>query len=156
MLVTAVYTLIVAAALFFARHGIVDIFGASGEDAALVLIFCQFLAISYVFTGGLFVANAAFNNLGYPLLSTLFNWGKATLGTIPFVWAGARLGGAEGALAGFAIGAVPFGIAALIVCRQIIDRLSARSGRATTSSSWWSALTGAHRRAPATGHQEAG
>jgi putative MATE family efflux protein len=155
MLVTAAYTLFVAALLFFARYGIVDIFGASGEDAALVLFFCQFLAISYVFTGGLFVANAAFNNLGYPLLSTLFNWGKATLGTIPFVWAGARLGGAEGALAGFAIGSVPFGIAALIVCRQIIDRLSARSGR-TTSSSWWSALSGAHRRAPATGHQEAG
>jgi Na+-driven multidrug efflux pump len=140
--------------LFFARYGIVDVFGATGEDAALVLFFCEFLAISYIFTGGLFVANAAFNNLGYPLLSTLFNWGKATLGTIPFVWAGARLAGAEGVLAGFAIGAVPFGIVALIVCRRIIDRLSERSGRPT--SSWWSALSGAHRQSPAASRQEAG
>jgi putative MATE family efflux protein len=153
MIVTAIYTLIVSAVLFLARHGIVDIFGATGEDAALVLFFCQFLAISYVFTGGLFVANAAFNNLGYPLLSTLFNWGKATLGTIPFVWAGAELGGAEGALAGFAIGAIPFGIAALIACQRIIDRLSGRSGRERRS--WRSALSGAHRHAPAPSRQEA-
>ncbi len=149
MILTAGYTLIVAAILFLSRHGIVDIFGASGEDAALVLFFCQFLAISYIFTGGLFVANAAFNNLGYPVLSTLFNWGKATLGTIPFVWAGAQLGGAEGVLAGFAIGSVPFGIAALIVCRRIIDRLGAQSGRVAGLGSWWSALAGAHRHRPA-------
>ena len=35
------------------------------------------------------VAAAAFNNLGRPGLSTWFNWGKATLGTIPFATAGA-------------------------------------------------------------------
>ena len=42
--------------------------------------------------GAQFVANAAFNNLGRPNLSTWFNWGKATLGTIPFAWYGAGLG----------------------------------------------------------------
>jgi hypothetical protein len=28
-------------------------------------------------------ANAAFNDLGYPMLSTLLSWGRATLGAIP-------------------------------------------------------------------------
>ena len=43
-----------------------------------------------MFHGALYVANSAFNNLGFPLLATAFNWGKATLGTIPFAMAGAR------------------------------------------------------------------
>ena len=38
--------------------------------------------------------------LGYPTYSTVFNWGRATLGTIPFVWAGAQVWGAEGVIAG--------------------------------------------------------
>ena len=59
----------------------------------------------------MFVANAAFNNLGSPVASTLFNWGKATLGTIPFAMIGANLAGAKGALTGQALGAIIFGIA---------------------------------------------
>ena len=50
----------------------------------------------WFFIGLLFVANASFNNLGFPLLSTLFNWGRATLGTMPFALIGARYGGPEG------------------------------------------------------------
>jgi MATE family, multidrug efflux pump len=124
MIVTAVYTLIVSTVLFAARDMIVAFFGASGEDARLVLFFCEYLAITYIFGGGIFVSLAAFNNLGYPVRATLFNWARATLGTIPFVWVGARLGGAEGALAGFAIGAIPFGILALFMVNRTIDRLA--------------------------------
>jgi len=136
MILTAAYTVIVSALLFLGRDAIAAIFGASGDAARLVVFFCEFLAISYVFTGGLFVANAAFNNLGFPVLSTLFNWGRATIGTVPFVWAGASWGGAEGALAGFAIGAIPFGIAALIVCRRIIDRLGKEQHGASRWPFW--------------------
>jgi hypothetical protein len=36
----------------------------------------------------------------------VFNWGRATLGTIPFVWLGARNSAPQGVLAGQAAGAV--------------------------------------------------
>ncbi len=61
-------------------------FSAEGLAAELIALFCTWLAASFFFSGGLFVANASFNNLGHPLLSTFFNWGRATLGTIPFAW----------------------------------------------------------------------
>lgn len=124
MMVTAGYTIVVSAVLFVTRDSIVSFFGASGDDARLVLFFCQYLAITYIFSGGLFVSAAAFNNIGYPLRAMLFNWGRATIGTIPFVWVGARIGGAEGALAGFAIGALPFGLLGLFAVSRTIDRLS--------------------------------
>lgn len=125
MIFTTLYTLAISAVLFLARNEIAAAFGASGEDAELVVFFCTFLSVTFIFSGGLFVANAAFNNLGFPLLSTLFNWGRATLGTFPFVWLGARLAGADGVLAGFALGGIPFGLIALFVCYRVIGRLGA-------------------------------
>jgi hypothetical protein len=63
--------------------------------------------------GLLFVANASFNNLGFPLLSTAFNWGRATIGTMPFALAGAHYAGPRGAIVGVGIGSVAFGLAAI-------------------------------------------
>jgi hypothetical protein len=76
-----------------------------------------------LFTGALFVANAAFNNLGYPLLSTVFNWGRATLGTIPFATAGAAFAGAQGVATGYALGSVVFGVAAVVTAFYVVARL---------------------------------
>ena len=84
--------LIAWAALALAQDLVVRIFFAHGVTAELVHLFCSWLAAGSLFTGALFVANAAFNNLGYPVLSTAFNWGRATLGTIPFVAYGAHFG----------------------------------------------------------------
>jgi MATE family, multidrug efflux pump len=124
MIVTAAYTMIISGLLFAGRYSIVAFFGAEGESADLVLFFCEYLTITYLFGGGIFVSVAAFNNLGFPMRATLFNWARATLGTMPFVWVGARVGGAEGALAGFAIGAIPFGIISLYVVNRTINRLT--------------------------------
>ena len=145
MVVTAIYTLVVSLLLFLGRDAIVAFFGASGDTARLIVFFCQFVAISYFFSGGLFVANAAFNNLGFPLMATLFNWGRATLGTAPFVWAGAKVGGAEGALAGFAIGSIPFGIVALYVSRRVVDHLN-EENRRSPALTFWRALLAAFPR----------
>ena len=71
-----------------------------------------------------FVANAAFNNLGAPYLSTVFNWGRATLGTIPFVTFGAAHFGPEGGYAGIIAGAALFGVAAIGAAYLVIARLS--------------------------------
>ncbi len=122
---TLIYCLAVWAILALAAPLIVDIFGASGESALLIETFCTIVAGTFLFNGALFVANAAFNNLGFAFYATIFNWGRATLGVIPFVWLGNRLGGAEGILIGWGLGAVVFGIAAAIVAFRCIDRLQA-------------------------------
>jgi Na+-driven multidrug efflux pump len=124
-LLIAVYVLVVWLLLALARHGVVALFGiADVRAAALVEFFCLFIAGSWVFHGLLFVANAAFNNLGFPLLATGFNWGKATLGTVPFATAGAAWWGAEGALAGQGIGAVLFGVGGVWAAYRAVGRLA--------------------------------
>src|SRR5690606_29462531 len=91
-----VYVILMWALLAIFANQIAAIFGATGEARELVLFFCYFAAGSFLFNGMLFVANAAFNNLGFPTYSTVFNWSRSTLGVIPFVWAGAQLYGAKG------------------------------------------------------------
>lgn len=107
------FVALVAGALFLGRDGIVRVFGMEGAAAELVHFYFTFLGLAYAFHGAQFVANAAFNNLGVPTWSTASNWAKATLGTIPFVWLGAHLGGPEGAFVGQGVGAVLFGTAAI-------------------------------------------
>jgi putative MATE family efflux protein len=125
---TLVYVVAVWALLALFRHPIAGLFGATGEAAALIVFFCLFAAGSFLFNGALFVANAAFNNLGYAGYSTIFNWGRATLGVIPFVWIGAQSFGAVGVIAGWGLGAVVFGTAAMVVCLRLLRRLERDGG----------------------------
>lgn len=116
------YSLLVWLVLFVAQEAIIQMFGASGETADFVRFFCSWIAGSSIFLGFLFVSNAAFNNLGHPTYSTAFNWGKATLGTIPPVMLGTYWAGAEGALAGQAVGAMIFGVVSIWACFRVINR----------------------------------
>jgi putative MATE family efflux protein len=109
--------------LVLCRHWIVQIFALTGAAAEGVVFFCWISGPMWFFIGLLFTANAAFNNLGYPFYSTALNWGRATLGTVPFAWVGARLNGYEGALAGVALGSVVFGVAAALLAFRAIGRL---------------------------------
>lgn len=62
-------------ALMAALSGpIVSAFNLTPEGAAIVTAFTHWAAGSFIFTGALFVANATFNNLGRPLISTASNW----------------------------------------------------------------------------------
>ncbi len=99
-------------------------FSLEGQAALLLQAFCSWLAAGFFFAGALFVANAAFNNLGHPLWSTGFNWARATVGTIPLAWWGAHYGPVE-VLAGQALGTAVFG--ALALC--IAFRLTASLGK---------------------------
>jgi Na+-driven multidrug efflux pump len=130
LLFSLLTVLLAWAGLFLAQGLIIRAFDAHGETAELLRFFCVVVAGSWVFHGALFVANSAFNNLGFPLLATGFNWGKATIGTIPFCWLGAKWGGAEGALLGQAVGALLFGVACVVVAYRCVDAL-ARKGQAT-------------------------
>lgn len=106
-----VYCLLAWAILFLARHQIAGLFGVSGPTAAYVAFFCTISGVVWLFLGFLFVANAAFNNLGFPLYSTAFNWGRATIGTVPVAWLGAEWGGVEGSMLGVMVGSIVFGLA---------------------------------------------
>jgi hypothetical protein len=80
--------------------------------------------VAWVFLACLFVANVSFNNLGFPVLSMAFNWARATLGTIPFVTVGARYGGVQGGMLGFALGSAVFGLIAVATAYAVTWRLA--------------------------------
>lgn len=107
------YALFAWAALALAAPALVAAFEAKGASADYVTFYCRFGVSAWVFLACLFVANTAFNNLGFPMLSMTFNWGRATLGTIPFVTLGARFGGVKGGLIGVALGCAVFGLFAV-------------------------------------------
>ena len=79
-LVTAVYVVVVWAALIAFRGPLTGLFELTGTAADLFVFFCLVSGGVWFFTGLLFLANASFNNLGFPFLSTFLNWGRATIG----------------------------------------------------------------------------
>lgn len=97
-------------------------FSLEGPAAMLLQAFCSWLAAGFFFAGALFVANAAFNNLGHPLWSTGFNWARATVGTIPLAWWGAHYGPVQ-VLAGQALGTAVFGALAMWVAFRLTASL---------------------------------
>ena len=99
------YVLFAWAVLALAEPALIAAFEAKGESAQYVAFYCRYGVVAWVFLACLFVANVSFNNLGFPVLSMAFNWARATLGTIPFVTVGARYGGVQGGMLGFALGA---------------------------------------------------
>jgi len=122
LLVTTLYTLTVCLILYLVQDFVIESFSLQGDAAIIVAAFCTYVAFSFIFNGAQFVANTSFNNLGKPLYSTALNLGKATLGTLPFVYFGSLWFGALGVLYGQALGSVVFGIISIIVLRKhIID-----------------------------------
>jgi putative MATE family efflux protein len=123
LIFATLYTLVTSLLLFLLRHEIAELFSAAGRTVDLVLFFCSFIAGSWAFAGAQFVAAAAFNNLGHPNMSTVFNWGKATLGTIPFAIYGAHIAGPEGVMAGMALGSIIFGVASVAWAYRIVAKV---------------------------------
>ena len=121
--VVVVYVLAVWLLLALCSTLIADIFGATGQGREVIIFFCVFVAGSYVFNGAVFLANAAFNNLGFALYSTALNWSRATLGVVPFIWLGAHYGGLKGLLAGYGLGVVLFGVIGVWGCFKVLAQL---------------------------------
>lgn len=114
-----------SALLFLARAPIADVFHAEGLTRDLLYLFCGPLSLLFFFNGMIFVANAACNNLGAAFQSTLVNWGRHTLGTVPFaLWLGAAHG-PQGVLVGQAVGGIVFGLLAVFLALRVMDRRSA-------------------------------
>ncbi|MER2249960.1 MATE family efflux transporter [Methylorubrum podarium] len=121
--VTALYVVVVWLLLALARTPLAGAFELEGVAADLFGFFCLVSGPVWFFNGLLFLANASFNNLGFPFLSTLLNWGRATLGTVPPALAGAAWYGPEGVIAGTGIGSVAFGVAGLALAFRTVGRL---------------------------------
>lgn len=126
LIVVAAFTAFAWLMLAIFAGPLADLFNATGDAKELILFFCRWLSPLFVFLGALFVSNAIFNTLGQAHYSTMFNWGRATIGTVPFVIWGANVGGAEGALAGNMIGGILFGVAAAAGGYRLIKTIDTR------------------------------
>jgi Na+-driven multidrug efflux pump len=102
------------------RAPIADAFHAEGLTRELVYLFCGPLAALWYFIAIIFVANAAFNNLGRPFTSTWTNWVRSTIGTFIPVWIGARMAGAIGVMWGQAFTGVVFGLLSLWLALRLV------------------------------------
>ena len=102
------YVVVASVLLYLLREPLALLFEADGVTRELVFWFCGPLALLFFFNAAIFVANAAFNNLGRPLYSTWVNWGRNTIGTVPFVMLGSTVMGAPGVMIGQALGSVFF------------------------------------------------
>lgn len=119
---------IVTVVLFVLRGPLADLFRAEGVTRDLIYLFCGPLCLLFFFNGLIFVSNAACNNLGRPFQSTLVNWGRHTLGTVPFaIWLGGYWG-AQGVLIGQAVGGVVFGLLAAWLAVRVIDQAAVGRG----------------------------
>lgn len=123
MKLTIVYVIAIWIVLLLGKGLIVTLFNAEAAAAELIFLFCSWISLSFIFNGATFATNAAFNNLGRAHYATLFNFGKATLGTIPFVYLGSLWLGAAGALIGQAIGSVIFGVFGMTAFFIVLRRL---------------------------------
>ncbi len=124
LLVNLAFTAVAWALLAFFAVPLTQLMHVTGEAADLVIMYCRWIAPLFVFMGALFVANAAFNTLGKPHVSTILNWGRATLGTIPLVYYGDQYSGAGGILWGFMLGGILFGVLAVWLCYRRIAEVS--------------------------------
>jgi Na+-driven multidrug efflux pump len=122
------YVLIAWTVLALAEPALIAAFEAKGESAQYIAFYCRYGVVAWIFLACLFVANVSFNNLGFPVLSMAFNWARATLGTIPFVTIGARYGGVQGVMLGFALGSAVFGLIAVATAYVVTWRLAKAIG----------------------------
>ena len=126
LLFCAVYTAATWAVLFLLRHQIIGVFRLGPEGAEVFLAFVGLAAGGFVFTGALFVANAAFNTLGRPLWSTAFNWTRDGLALFPLAWALSDAFGAPGVVYGQALAGVVVGTVAAWAGWRFVERLPVR------------------------------
>ncbi|MBJ7538347.1 MATE family efflux transporter [Marinomonas transparens] len=122
-----IYCLVLCIGLYQLQDCLVSVFNATEETADLIRFFATYVSFSFFFQSLLFIAIAVFNNLGKPLNSTLLNFGRATLGTLPLISLFALFMGAEGILFGQAIGSIIFGCLGFYMARNYIAGLEQKA-----------------------------
>lgn len=119
-----IYCLIASALLAMLTNFILIAFQASEQSSQIIRLFTYGLSLVFIFNGATFAANALFNNLGAPKISSVLNLSKATIFTVPFVWLGSEWGGVYGVLVGQAIGASMIAMIATFWCFHWVKHLA--------------------------------
>lgn len=114
LIFAAIYVVCAWMILLLTSGWIIRGFSLDTEGAQIARTFTLYTAGAFIFTGALFVSNAAFNNLGRPLWSTAFNWSRdaavvpllavalsASLGPTGAVWIQAAAGILIGSIAAY-------------------------------------------------------
>ncbi len=120
---SAIYVSLAWAFLALASAPAIAVFSMGDEAAQVLRAFTMVAAGGWFFAGGLFVANAAFNALGRPVFSTMFNWLRDGVLLWPLAAVlGARFG-APGVVYGQALAAVVAGSLAVAAGWRHVTRL---------------------------------
>ncbi|MEM9048758.1 MAG: MATE family efflux transporter [Pseudomonadota bacterium] len=127
LLFCAIYTFATWMALIALAPLVVEGFNLDPEGIAVVEAFSYVAAGAFVFTGALFVANAAFNNLGRPLWATGFNWLRDGVLTLPICWAMTMPFAAPGAVYGQALAGILAGALAALAGWRYIRLMTAKA-----------------------------
>jgi putative MATE family efflux protein len=118
-----IYTLFVWGALVLATPWIAVLFGLEGQGLAVLRAFTSIGVGGFVFVGALFVANAAFNNLGKPARSAWLNWAKEAALGWPAAALIAGLIGAPGVIYGQALASAVIGTLACLWGWRFVEGL---------------------------------
>ncbi len=117
------YTVLAWGFLALASDTAVSLFSMGAQAAEVLRAFTMLAAGGWFFAGGLFVANAAFNALGRPIFSTLFNWLRDGVLLWPFAALMSVRFGAEGVVYGQAMAAMVAGSLAVLAGWRHVVRL---------------------------------
>jgi len=120
------YSMVAWAALYVGLPVIQRAFALAPDGVEVLRAFVTVGAGSVVFSAALFVSNAAFNALGRPGRSTLVNWLRDGVLTLPLALWGAAAFGAPGVIYAQAVAAVVVGLGSAIWGWVYVRRLAAR------------------------------
>lgn len=120
---TLVYCAFTCGLLLLLAPMLISVFQASGLTADIIRWFCYGFSLTFLFNGSTFVTNAMLNNLNAAHIATQFNFGKAILGTIPFVYLGALWAGPFGIFAGVMLGAAIVAVLGVLFTQRHLNRL---------------------------------
>jgi len=122
----AIYTLVTWVLMAVLSGPIAASFRLPAEGEVIVRAFTHFAVGSFIFTGALFVANATFNNLGRPLLSTGANWFRDGVLMLPMTLACAAWFGGVGVVWANAVANIVGGTIAAFLAWRFIRGLAVR------------------------------
>ncbi len=122
-LFVTLYVIPVAILLFVVKDALVNMFDLKDEAAELLRFYCTFIVITYWLFGLQLAANPLFTALRHPGYATISNIGRDLCFGIPLVYIGSTLFGAQGVLAGQALGNMLAGILAFSIALWLSKRL---------------------------------
>ncbi len=126
------YTAVVWVLMIVTSEWVATGFNLTAEGREVVRAFTHWAAGGFVFTGALFVSNAAFNNLGKPLWATGANWLRDGVLMAPIAFAMGAAYGASGVIWAQALANVLAGTLAGYLGWRLVSRFATKSAEAKT------------------------